>query len=421
MKLFGSSARPLMLKQDLFSKLVWFFAAMTLVGAVGIPKGFNYSISLIFICSASLYFIKPGKYLEDSDDKRLMLSFLLFALSMFLFSYIHGFQLRELDKPSRFIFAIPVLLLLLRIRPKKEFLWYGAILGATLAFIVAFYERFYLHISRARGDEHPIMFGDISILLGVISFTASLFFLSKKKHFWMIAALIAGFFGIGASLLSGTRGGWIALPLVLLFLQWHGRELSSKKVKAFILCFLAIVLSVAISIPQTNIKNRIEQTFRSIADYQNGNKNTSIGQRFDMWKAAWYMFGQDPFLGVGQKDSFKEKRNYAKEGLVSKRIVHYSHAHNEYLNALSLRGIVGFTFLMIVYLVPLRLFMSKIRQYKSDWKVKPYAIAGALIPMCYMDFALTQSMFTHNIGVMMYAFPIVYFWAALKWAERDQT
>jgi O-antigen ligase len=29
-------------------------------------------------------------------------------------------------------------------------------------------------------------------------------------------------------------------------------------------------------------------------------------------------------------------------------------------------------------------------------------------------------MFSHNIGVMMYAFPIVYFWAAVRWAEREE-
>jgi O-antigen ligase len=73
-----------------------------------------------------------------------------------------------------------------------------------------------------------------------------------------------------------------------------------------------------------------------------------------------------------------------------------------------------------MYLIPMKLFLKKLREHRDNWRIRSYAMAGALVPMCYMDFALTQTMFVHNIGVMMFAFPIVYFWAAVHWAERDE-
>ncbi len=87
----------------------------------------------------------------------------------------------------------------------------------------------------------------------------------------------------------------------------------------------------------------------------------------------------------------------------------YPHAHNEYIDALGLRGLVGFAALLAVYLVPLRLFLSKLRPSHMNWRVRCYALAGALIPLSYMIFALTDSMFSNNIGVMLYVFPIAFF------------
>jgi O-antigen ligase len=139
-----------------------------------------------------------------------------------------------------------------------------------------------------------------------------------------------------------------------------------------------------------------------------------------MWKAALIMFKGSPFIGVGEYGSVSVKTRIVEEGVVSKEVLGYSHAHNEYINALGLSGIVGFIFLMSIYLVPLKLFLKKMRQYPDNWNIKSYAMAGALVPMSYMDFGLSQAMFSHNIGVMMYAFPIVYFWAAVRWAEREE-
>jgi len=404
-----------------FSMFVWFLAAMTFAGAIGIPKGFNVTTLLIFLCSFFMSFLKPVTHPVDRADKLLIWTFFAFGISLIAASLYDHWQVKGLDKPSRFLLVIPVVFLLLRTKGAKEWLWYGIVAGAVLAFGLALYERVFLGASRANGSEHPIMFGDIGMMLGLLSFAAAIYFFVQQRFIWLLVALFAGVAGIGASILSGSRGGWVAVPLIGLFLFWECRNLLGKKllIRVFSAVFLCLVIVIAI--PQTGIQKRVGEAVSNIQRYSDGSKKTtSVGMRFDMWKAAIHMFQESPTLGVGESQVQPIKRVLAAEGKISSKAVPFDHAHNEYLQALSTRGIIGLFFLLAMYLVPLKLFLRKLRQYKDNWRIRSYAIGGALIPMCYMDFALTQTMFMHNIGVMMFAFPIAYFWAALRWAERDE-
>lgn len=404
-----------------FSTLVWFLAALTFALSIAAPNGYNVGATLVFLLSFGLFFLKPKWCDLSKEDKALFWVFALFGLSMFGFVYIDGWHTRELDKPSRFILVLPVMFLLLKSLGREQWLWFGCIVGAIGAFVLALYERQVLGLERAQGSEHPIMFGNAGMMLGFLSLTGAIYFFSEKRFFWLCFAVIGGMCGIGASVLSGSRGGWVGFPIIGLFMFWQCRDLLDRKLLIGVFSTAILAVVIVIAVPQTGIQHRVSQAIHNIETYVDGSdKETSVGARFDMWKAAWYMFKQDPILGVGGSQLLPLKTKYAAQGLISMESVSYGHAHNEYLDALSKRGLLGLVFLLCVYLVPLRFFMKKLRQYQTNWRVRPYAIGGALIPLCYIDFALTQVMFAHNIGVMMYAFPIVYFWAAVRWAERKE-
>lgn len=404
-----------------FSAFVWFSAALTFALSLGISSGYGIGTVLIFLSSFALCVLKPKLSEFTKEDRVLFSIFALYAIAMFVFAYLDGWHVRELDRPSRFILALPVMLLLLKLVGRVQWLWFGVVLGAILAFTLAVYERSVLGFGRAQGSQHPIMFGNIGMMLGLISFVSSMYFLAKKRYLWLALGIVGGLCGIGASVLSASRGGWVALPLIGFFLLWQSRFLLGKKTLVGALATSVFLIVVAVAAPQTGIKDRIDEAVSDIVKYDTGvDKKTSVGLRFEMWKAALIMFKSSPFIGVGEYGSVSVKAKIVEEGTVSKEVLGYSHAHNEYINALGLNGIVGFIFLMGIYLIPLKLFLKKIRQYPENWNVKSYAMAGALVPMSYMDFGLSQVMFSHNIGVMMYAFPIVYFWAAVRWAEREE-
>ncbi|NVK74851.1 MAG: O-antigen ligase family protein [Oceanospirillaceae bacterium] len=407
--------------REVFFVFVWFLAGLTFAISIGIYGGYGIATSLLFLCSAFLVYLKPKWSELNEDDKRLFYSFLAFGLSMFFFVFIDGFQLKDLDRPSRFILVLPVMLLLLQATDKKEWLWHGVVIGAIFAFGVAWYERVILGYGRAENGQHPIMFGNTGMLLGMLCFASSTYFLSHKRYLWLLLSLIAGICGVGASVLSASRGGWVALPLIGLFLFWQSRFLFKRSAWLLFGITTCIFIVSVILVPQTGVKERLNEAVGDVSNYTSGvNKDTSVGLRFEMWRAAFYMFQDSPVLGAGVHSSIVVKKELLDEGLVIPEALAYGHAHNEYINALGYRGVVGLAFLLLVYLVPLRLFLKKMEQYKDNWNIKSYAMAGALVPMCYMDFGLSQVMFAHNIGVMMYAFPIVYFWAAVRWAEHEE-
>ncbi|WP_157203818.1 MULTISPECIES: O-antigen ligase family protein [unclassified Marinomonas] len=403
-----------------FSSLIWFFAALTLALSIGLPDGYNLGIFLIFLSSFSIVF-KNHKWTVDGEDRLILLAFGLYTISFFTAIYFDDGEVRRLDRPSRFILALPVLLLLLNHSERKHWLWYGSLIGAASAFIVAYYEKAVLGLDRAHGGENPIMFGNIGMMLGLINFVSATYFFTEKRYKFTILAIFAGFLGLTVSILSGTRGGWVALPIIGFFLVWQSRNLLGKRVLYTVVLASTVVFLTAIFTPHIGVKNRIDLALENIYQYHQGVKTeTPVGYRFDMWKAAFVMFEESPIIGVGNQGSLDIKKRMVESNKISEKTLKYSHAHNEYFEALSKRGIIGLFFLILVYIVPLKLFLRKMKKYSNNWKIKSYAMAGVLVPMSYMDFSLTQVMFGHNIGVMMYAFPIVFFWAATRWAEREE-
>lgn len=343
----------------------------------------------------------------------------MYTISSIGFIYLDGWHTRELDRPSRFLLALPVLILLLKNRmPNAPILFCGSIIGAITAALLSTYEVFILGFPRAQVFTNAIMFGDISLLLGLLNASACCLFYQNRQKTMLLLAILGFISGVIASILSGSRGGWIAAPLIGIFILMQAKDLVGKKQIQKILLILLLGVLSAVAIPQTGIQTRLNAAVNDIQLYSLGETNTSVGLRLEMWKGAIYLFSEAPFLGVGQYGSQPKKAELVQQGLISQASSRFDHLHNEFLNTLALNGVIGLVFLIALYIIPLRLFIGKIKQHANNWSIKAYALAGALVPMSYIDFALTQSMFSHNIGVMVFIFFILIFWAAVRWAEE---
>lgn len=407
------------------STLTWLFSGLMFALCISFPDGYRIGAGGLLLLSLSLFFLKPKWSMLNKDDRILFWVFVVFVISIYGAAFSDWIRFdsvvkKTLDRFSLFILVLPVMVLLLNVSGRKEWLWYGVVIGAMSGFSLALYERLVLGLGRARGSENAILFGNMSMLLGFLSLTAAAYFFYQKRFFWLVLALTGGVCGIGGSVLSGSRGGWIAAPLLIFFLLWMYRNLLGRKLLSKVVLVMFLMVSVVVVVPQTGVQARIGLAVSNITHYVNNTeKETSVGLRFDMWKAALYMFQQNPIIGVGESQVKTIKKNLADTGSVRQRIVPYHHAHNEFLDAASKRGVVGVFFILVLYLVPLKLFMKKVRQNECDWRIKSYAIAGALVPMSYIDFGFTNVMFTQKIGVIMYAFSIVLFWVAVKNAENE--
>lgn len=403
-----------------FSSLTWFVASLTISLSLFVPNGYSIGAILILIFSFSAPFIKTNWKLEASD-LIFISSLLLYSLGMFFLVYTHEISVRGFDKPSRFLIVILPFLFLLRIKPQNKILLYSCVFGGLGAFIVAFYDKAYLGLERAGGDHNPIMFGGIAVLLSALCLNYALH-CYKKSQLNLFYFAIAGFLGgMSASFLSGSKGGWLVLPIAISFLFWSYRTVLKKSFYRYSAILLVTIVSVVTFIPSIGVMDRVKTLIIDVELLLNGSdKETSVSHRTELWKASLYMFEHSPLIGVGKSGQEPFKNNLVEKNISHKSILMFTHAHNEYLNELGIRGVLGLILLLNIYLIPLSLFLMKIKKYPSNWNIKVFAISGALVPICYMVLALTQAMFTHNISVMMYAFPIVFFWAATRWAEREE-
>ncbi|HEY1991781.1 MAG TPA: hypothetical protein VGH71_04915, partial [Gammaproteobacteria bacterium] len=128
----------------------------------------------------------------------------------------YGFRL--LGRYLRLLLALPALMALRRYRPPSLLVWAGLGLGALALGVDAIIERALISAAdQPMGDTNvAILFGDVA-LLTAFGFAAGYVYVDKclprlgPKLMWLgiLAGLVACF-------LSGARGSWLAIPVLLI-------------------------------------------------------------------------------------------------------------------------------------------------------------------------------------------------------------
>tara|TARA_R110002072_G_scaffold77606_1_gene180813 strand:- start:1350 stop:1763 length:414 start_codon:yes stop_codon:yes gene_type:complete len=123
-----------------------------------------------------------------------------------------------------------------------------------------------------------------------------------------------------------------------------------------------------------------------------------------------------PILGWGHNGYQQGMQSLAEAGVIDPGVVQYEHAHNEFVDTTAKRGALGLLALLVLYLLPLRLFMQQL--HAPNLVLRSLAVAGALLPVTYIDFGLSQAFLTHNSGVMIYTFWLAVLWGSYRACQR---
>jgi O-antigen ligase len=323
------------------------------------------------------------------------LSFLLSAASVLL----SGFDARFVENPLKAFLVLPVIGLAALGRPKADWLWYGLAVGTSGAAIIACYQRVGLQAPRAEGFHMAIMFGDVAMAMGLMSLAGIQRFSKTRLAFLPLITFTAG---VIASVLSGTRGGWMALVLSFIPLYTYGRHAVGRRILMVGLAGLALIIG-AIFIPQLGVQQRLLDIGENIHQYQAGDPNTSIGLRFENWKGAAIIFSEHPLTGIGRANYERGLNDLVAQKKLHPSVIGLRHAHNELLNAFAAEGIVGGLALIFLYAAPFLFFLQQLRH---EGAAQPYALAGLLLVLSFIDFGLTQVLFAHHIGSAFYTLMI---------------
>ncbi|EHA13926.1 O-antigen ligase [Halomonas sp. HAL1] len=368
---------------------------------------------MLVLGSISLLVQRPALNL-DRRDGLLIGSFFAYIIVHALEAWWDSIGISGIDRPSRLAMAIPAMFLIIACPPRLAFLWSGLAFGAITTGSWAGWQKIIEESDRASGYTHVIQFGNLSMLVGVLCLAGlGWAMVQQRRNMWVCFLLLGAAFGILGSLFSGSRGGWIGFPIVLWVLyRAYGRHLANWLKFALVMILVGASILVY-TIPQAGVQHRVHQAFNDVSQYASGdNRVTSVGSRFEMWRGAGHMISEKPLFGWGENGYREQMSVLASEGVVESGILRYGHAHNEMIDAFAKRGIVGVIVLLLLYLVPLRLFARHFSE--PDIAKRSLAVAGVLLPVTYIDFGLTQTFLSHNSGIMIYAFWIAVLWGTLK-------
>ncbi|TCJ97981.1 O-antigen ligase [Volucribacter psittacicida] len=392
--------------------LVSFFFLAVLLFA----KGYNYSpfiLSIISVIYLIHFLIKKNKIQVPKLDKLIIYSYIFYFLTFLPSVIIHSDKAKVLDNPAKILLFLPLLLLFKKFPIKTHIILHTIPFGAFIAGLVAIYQRFILHKEQAFYTHMHIQGGDIAMSVAMFSIIATLYFAIKKQYKLTALYTFFSLMGILAGFLSTARGAWIGLPFILLFIFFVYRQYLPKKTIMGFIAIIAIIIGGASLVPNTSISHRFHQaTHEIIAYFDKGNGSTSVGARFDMWKSALLQAQQKPILGWGLQGVMENRLELGKQGIISEYASQFSHAHNQYLDDLSKRGIIGLIALLAVLLIPFSIFIKSIN--KENLEQTTIALLGCVHIISVAFYFISQGFLVHNSGTVFYFFLIIVFYAMLQ-------
>ena len=390
-------------RDQVLSVLVQLSAFLFGTLALVVPSGYSYGPALLLLVSLYVIFTKRVAWGLPREFKIIGLGLLLYFLVMAISVWFDGGKISQIDRASRALMAVAMLPLLAYVPVRLPWLLSGFGLGALLAFGIAIHDKFILGYERAFGDLMPIQSGNIAMSLGLFCLCGLLW--AQKRRMWAFALfmLVGTCAGIGTSFLSGTRGGWVLLPIILFSIAILFKECLQNKATLAMIAGVLLCGTFLISQPQSGVEERIGLAQRDISQYlDKTNLNTSLGIRLQLWQSAWHSFTEKPLFGWGNHGIRESQKAQLARGEISQFIYDFnSHAHNQFLDEMAKRGIIGLGALLIMLLTPVFLVKRRLRQpYDCD----THCGAALLIVTVFssIDYCLSQAFFGHNSGITFF-------------------
>lgn len=325
---------------------------------------------------------------------------------------------RQFDGLSRLTLVLPIFLFLRQL-PSRHLraIGWGCAAGAIIVGLHAV-------ILQAQGTwtdadrlnnpyTNAIPFGDTAVLLGFLSaFTLGW----DAERDWRVITIkvFALFCGVYASYLSGTRGGWLAIPLFVVLLGFQYHWFAHKKRT---LIALAVVVACAAAVfTNERVVHRFDDVSTDIARMHQGDEDTSVGLRLQLWKASSELFSHHPIYGVGKGRLVTALGDMAARGEASQRIVN-ERSHSDFFSTLAEQGAIGVVCLLLFYFGLTIHFWRHGRA--QDRTIRTAAYSGLAVSFSTIIFGLTIDVLAPIMVVVLIALSSATFLAIIDARKRE--
>jgi O-antigen ligase len=330
-------------------------------------------------------------------------------LAYFFKMLVSDFDHRLLDKVARLVLIIPIYWLVRSygISASKILICISA---SVLAAGLDSFSQVSNGIERVSGASipSPIPFGNFALLFGALSVLLIFSDKEDQEPAWAKWLGLAGFLaGMFTSIASGTRGGWVAIPLfVLIFWKFFG---SRNKLVSYAVAVTIVVVMPLLAYFVPAISDRLAvgiseaQRFLSRSSlWTPGEVSTSIGIRLDMWAAGIDAFRTAPVFGLGFTGFNEFLHHRIEMGLTHPdlELTGFKHLHCEIITTAAKMGLMGLFALAILWIGGIRWFLRSTG--KGDSGGKRFRIMGLITFTAMISYSMTDSMFGMTLHPMVY-------------------
>ncbi|OSP52747.1 polymerase [Aeromonas hydrophila] len=327
-------------------------------------------------------------------DRRILWGLLVYAAMIFVNRLIHGDQYGVM----RGLFYVVVFALMMPRKPSLLVLGYLAIvLGGMGLGILSIWQ--YQHgIARVEGFTNAILFSQAALTLAILNWFV---FQQKQLPGWLRGGSLVGLMAaLFALYLSQSRGVWLAFGVILAYIICYKAYFKPWKYIAV----AVVCMATTGAIYQTNqlVQVRVAEAVSDLNSAEKGLYDSSWGLRVIAWQSAWLGFLDSPVAGVGTDGFDALKISQVRNELVPASILNpvLTHAHNQYMQNLVIRGSIGFIALVIFLGLPLYLAANNISRIS----------AGVLVPLAFAINSLSDVPFEHQGVLYLYTLSLVFIW-----------
>jgi len=352
---------------------------------------------------SKVYYWKTTWLSLEVIEKAMFIAFIFYVLSGFL-SYINVEDTREyvkqMDRYIRFFFLVPITLAAIYSRfDFKKYFYIGVVLSGPAYFYFALLSSLERPDWPAGGAYHHITFGGAATLSALLMML--MLVLEPWKVRWKVLITVSIFCSIYASVLSQSRGAWIAMPVGVLIALFALIKYGRFKISHAVIVITVIIAGFFVSPASNIVEQRYTEAVNEVKLFiDSGDVTTSNGGRLALWDLSIQVWKLSPLLGTGPGDFDNDLRVYQENNIYKDMAVHNS-VHNIYFQALASTGVIGFIALLLSLVVlPLWYFSGYIK--KGD----KFGYYGFMVISAYAIFGLTESWVLRAPAVSIY---IIYF------------
>ena len=321
-------------------------------------------------------------------------------------------QLKSFDYPMRWLLLLPVFFLLRRYLVDWRVMAIGMSIGVFISVAIATHQVYVLGLGRAYGaSNHQIPFSELMVAADLLLWMLMIYAWNngnKIVSFILLIASLAGFYG---SLLSVTRGAWLAyvFMIVIWLLYMFKKSFSDRKHLFSIPIVARLLLAVLVFyiVSQTDQYHVLQsRTAVTINNLSVGGYNSATGNRVEIYQDAFEVIKQHPFgVGTDNFSAVKQSNNNT-----------YSQAHNELINLWVENGIQGVIILLLLLGYAFKVFYKHLKN--SNDLVSIYAACGLMLIVSYMIFGFSQAVFSHHQTLIFFIFYLYFFFSQIQFLKR---